>query len=77
MGINELWINHFERFLDALSTQKEKGLATLKKIAGRQKVFIVVQLSDAYLAENIPGAPLRASTNKPESSPIEAIPVCL
>ena len=38
----------FERFLDALSTQKEEGLATLKKIAGRQKTFIVVQLSDAY-----------------------------
>lgn len=38
----------FERFLDALSTQKEEGLATLKAIAGRQKHFIVVQLSDAY-----------------------------
>ncbi len=46
--ISEKGGQDFERFLDALSNQMEDGLATLNQIAGRQKVFIVVQLSDAY-----------------------------
>ncbi len=38
----------FEKFIDALSSPFEQGIHELHKIVGKQKAFVIIQLSDMY-----------------------------